>query len=96
MGIFTPLIAASRNGELRRASPDAEPANPIGRDQPRRTILIASGDDEERQNWIDCLAHPQYRVLAAENGAKGGRKSRMNSGQSGIADAKPNEGAPIR
>ena len=68
MGIFTHLITASRNGGPRRAAPTGVPADPISRDQPLRTILIASGDEEERQTWIDCLAHPQHRVLVAENG----------------------------
>lgn len=67
MGIFTQLFTAGRSGGPRRSTLPGSPV-PIGCGQAVRTILVASGDWNERKTWMDYLAHPEHRILAAEDG----------------------------
>ncbi len=68
MGIFTKLFLAGRGGGPRKASVSGAPNARIGRDKALRTILVATGDPEERKSWMNCLAHSEHRILAAEDG----------------------------
>lgn len=69
MPIFTQSYSAAPSGGRERRSISAAPADePVGRDYPVRTILVASSDRDEREKWAEYLAHPQHRILSVGDG----------------------------
>jgi DNA-binding NtrC family response regulator len=69
MAIFAPSFMAAPAGRRQPRNNSAAPADePVGRDYPIRTILIASSNPKERQTWAEYLAHPQHRILSASDG----------------------------
>jgi len=69
MALFAHPLMAAPGGRRQQRSTSNDAANePVGRDYPIRTILVASSDPEERQKWAEYLAHPQHRILSAGDG----------------------------